>query len=259
VGDGGGEGYGVIGAFQAGVVGSQVGLWTPANITTELWLDGLDTQSITLDTGVSQWKDKSGNERHVSQAVAANQPSYNAGWLTFDTTDVLASSSFTPADNSVTVFCVVDVADWNGAILHFGWDNNGSFVQYFGVLNSYEYYFAQKTNTGPALYGQSIATSPMVLVTQSFPANSVFKQRFFGTEFSASKNSGTEPLGTYPAILGNTGLTATNGGKIAEVGFCTGTVSADTVTKIEGYLAHKWGLNSSLPSDHPYKSAPPRI
>jgi hypothetical protein len=29
--------------------------------------------------------------------------------------------------------------------------------------------------------------------------------------------------------------------------------------RIEGYLAHKWGESGSLPSDHPYKSAPPRI
>ena len=28
-------------------------------------------------------------------------------------------------------------------------------------------------------------------------------------------------------------------------------------TKIEGYLAHKWGLTSDLPADHAYKSSPP--
>jgi hypothetical protein len=27
--------------------------------------------------------------------------------------------------------------------------------------------------------------------------------------------------------------------------------------KLEGYLAHKWGLTANLPSDHPYKAAPP--
>lgn len=27
--------------------------------------------------------------------------------------------------------------------------------------------------------------------------------------------------------------------------------------KVEGYLAHKWGLSGSLTSGHPYKSAPP--
>jgi hypothetical protein len=27
--------------------------------------------------------------------------------------------------------------------------------------------------------------------------------------------------------------------------------------KLEGYLAHKWGLAANLPADHPYKSAAP--
>ena len=27
--------------------------------------------------------------------------------------------------------------------------------------------------------------------------------------------------------------------------------------KIEGYLAHKWGLTANLPADHPYKSNAP--
>jgi hypothetical protein len=35
------------------------------------------------------------------------------------------------------------------------------------------------------------------------------------------------------------------------------TVSTDTRQKIEGYLAHKWGLTSDLPADHPYKNAAP--
>ena len=29
--------------------------------------------------------------------------------------------------------------------------------------------------------------------------------------------------------------------------------------KIEGYLAHKWGLTSDLPSNHPYKNNPPTV
>jgi hypothetical protein len=28
---------------------------------------------------------------------------------------------------------------------------------------------------------------------------------------------------------------------------------------IEGYLAHKWGLTSSLPNDHPYKNIAPPV
>jgi hypothetical protein len=49
-------------------------------------------------------------------------------------------------------------------------------------------------------------------------------------------------------------------GDIAEVIYCSGQDWASSTSdrdKIEGYLAHKWGLTGALPSDHPYKSAAP--
>jgi hypothetical protein len=37
----------------------------------------------------------------------------------------------------------------------------------------------------------------------------------------------------------------------------TGIINIDNFEKAEGYLAHKWGLTSSLPVSHPYKSSAP--
>lgn len=43
------------------------------------WWDSQDTATITLNaTTVSEWRDKSGNDYHMSQATAANQPTYAA-------------------------------------------------------------------------------------------------------------------------------------------------------------------------------------
>ena len=36
-----------------------------------------------------------------------------------------------------------------------------------------------------------------------------------------------------------------------------GSLDAATMEKIQGYLAHKWGIDDKLPSGHVYKSAPP--
>ena len=52
------------------------------------------------------------------------------------------------------------------------------------------------------------------------------------------------------------------GGRMAEfftVADVPGTGGTDItdVEKAEGYLAHKWGLTSSLPVSHPYKSSAP--
>lgn len=48
--------------------------WTPADITTELWLDAADSATITIATGVSQWDDKSGNGYNISQGDTTKQP-----------------------------------------------------------------------------------------------------------------------------------------------------------------------------------------
>ena len=51
-------------------------------------------------------------------------------------------------------------------------------------------------------------------------------------------------------------------GRMAEYFHFASYVGGDTnnyseVWKAEGYLAHKWGLTSLLPSNHPYKNSPP--
>ncbi|MFM5944980.1 MAG: hypothetical protein ACKO9G_16710, partial [Dolichospermum sp.] len=49
-------------------------LRTPAQISTDLWLDAADSSTITLNgSTVSQWNDKSGNGRNAIQATATNQ------------------------------------------------------------------------------------------------------------------------------------------------------------------------------------------
>ena len=49
-------------------------------------------------------------------------------------------------------------------------------------------------------------------------------------------------------------------GKIAMVASGVGSIpSAGEIDKIFGYLAHHFGLAASLPSGHPYKSAPPTV
>jgi hypothetical protein len=59
------------------------GAWTPAQISTALWLDAADASTITLNgSTVSQWRDKSGNGRNFSQAAAGLQPTYAmTGWV----------------------------------------------------------------------------------------------------------------------------------------------------------------------------------
>jgi hypothetical protein len=50
----------------------------------------------------------------------------------------------------------------------------------------------------------------------------------------------------------------TNSGIVAEV-IITEDIDEVSRQRVEGYLAWKWGLVDSLPSNHPYKNKPPYI
>lgn len=77
--------------------------FSPALLGPILWADASDATTITLNgSTVSQWSDKSGNGRHLVQATAAAQPTYNATTynnkpaVIFDgTSDVMLSNSVT--------------------------------------------------------------------------------------------------------------------------------------------------------------------
>ena len=52
----------------------------PLSLNPALWLDGLDADTITEDTGkVSQWDDKSGNGNHAIQPTAGRRAVYEPG------------------------------------------------------------------------------------------------------------------------------------------------------------------------------------
>jgi hypothetical protein len=58
--------------------------WTPAQLGSDLalWLDADDASTVTLNgSTVSQWSDRSGNGRNITQSAAANQPAYVTGQL----------------------------------------------------------------------------------------------------------------------------------------------------------------------------------
>jgi hypothetical protein len=48
-------------------------------------------------------------------------------------------------------------------------------------------------------------------------------------------------------------------GAVGEVVVGNGALSDGDREKIEGYLAHKWGLTANLPAAHPYKSLAPTV
>ena len=240
--------------------------WTPAQISTALWLDAADSSTITLNsTTVSQWNDKSGNGRNFSQATAGNQPVYSTSALNgknvinFVSTDSLTRAAIpfndlgnnslyivgnrTGRDGQYNVACVFSRASTRTRAMLFGYPGSG-----WGTFTGGEF----KSPTGSVSSSYKICE---IIADQTANTYSFYQD---GT---SQGSAGTINVNTVfndnLCYIGNDQYGSSLAGNIAEVIFCNEKNTDADRQKIEGYLAHKWGLTSSLPNDHPYKNAAP--
>ncbi len=268
--------------------------WTPALISTALWLDAADASTVTLNgSTVSQWRDKSGNSRHASQATAANQPTYAAAGqnsrnvLTFDgSNDSLAlaadldvkpaHSIFVAARNSATI-----TAATSAQILLSGSGYTAPSTTTSELLlgagsitgalsNERLYSIAVADNLGfPDIYGygktDADVSGGFFLSIAFTTTGNAFTGRLNGNESFATITSpgGYSSVNTrYPSTVRGIGYRFTNGsapwnGQIWEIIVAPSYLTLDLTQRIEGYLAHKLGLIANLPRNHPYKVYPP--
>lgn len=131
------------------------------------------------------------------------------------------------------------------------------------------------TNGGRRLTGDSYASSTASIVRTNWNIIGCTNNYADGTS-RIKLNGGTEAVS---GVVYTTGVTSTAdkgdnfgvGGQaygtserslnseFAEVLVIDGLLTATEWEKLEGYLAHQWGLTANLPSGHPYKSSPPTI
>lgn len=240
--------------------------WTPSEITTSLWLDANDTSTIHTgpSSNVYQWDDLSGNDYHV--VSSGNNPVLNNEQIVFSgSANYLATSVNLPfgSGNAYSLFAVnafsVD-QDGSGTPLGTvaGYGNfSGSTGLIFSRTNAYHSWY-EGVNSGQ--------------VTASMDGN-LELANFEVAPTAAGPNAalivnGDTPGGTFTVTdTGAEGLFYLGGvngssyrdfeGDISEVIVLPYVPSEFIRQKLEGYLAHKWGFTSKLPTGHPYKNLAP--
>jgi hypothetical protein len=256
--------------------------FNPASITgCQLWLDAADTSSILMDSSsnVSLWIDKSGNELSVS--ASSSQPTYasNAlnglGTLAFNGTQNLSAGSVTAGKllgntGGSTTFCVFSVSNNSQSSCPFTWDDSGYTYRFMITLEGSQglnFDLGDITTTSSSRV--NIPTSSV-----TFANNTYYLVSFWQSSGSAvlNVNGGTYTSTTSSGFTGNmptstsrtfnVGSYSNNSsffmkGNTAEILVFNRSLTTNQRQKVEGYLAHKWDLKSSLPSNHPYKSASP--
>jgi hypothetical protein len=268
------------------------GDWTPSELTDlYIWMDAADTSSSSISESsgrVSTWHDKSGNSRDFSSGGGTNwnigisdsQPYTGSRTLNghnvidFQGAEHLRSDQ-TIGTQTLCVFQagVMDSFEFNDAsALSFGNSaNDRADLHSFSTAK----FFARLT--------KDLATNDVFLDTNTaiHPGDSYFHSlhidatgnsiEYFkdGTRYGSIQHQDTSRLNTNNRLIlynyRQIQLTDSNydigfrnrgavDGCLGEVIVTDATVSTADRQKIEGYLAHKWGMTDNLPSDHPYKT-----
>lgn len=236
------------------------GLFAPTDLGAGLllWLKG-DTLTGNDGDNIAAWNDSSGNGRNFTQATEADKPNLEVAELngmnvvhfTGSNTEFLTGASLGGVATSASLFYVVKAAtndSGSGGPGHFG--SGGSSNQYTfgdGHLYNGDLSTVRKDAGNPT---PSVAAWNILSIASA--AND-WKCRIGGTQlFTTATN--TVGFSTTPAL--GQSLTQHFTGDIAEVVLMDG-INTTNRDKVEGYLAHKWGITSILDAAHPYKSSPP--
>jgi hypothetical protein len=242
---------------------TSVELWTPADITSATVYAWYDASELSGSGTITNWPDKIGN-KHLQQSNNNYLPTitnYNSKTaLFFDAGDVDGngdtlkavnwSNLSQPYSGHTAIKFLTDPAS-NADV----WGSESPVINvrpnWSGVAGGVGLYYAGQT----ALRSARLFAGELLLDVY-----------FSGTSSSVSTNAtlievdnaGTLALGTLEISRGIGGNAEGDLNAIyMEHLIVSGTLSSDETKKLQGYLAHKWGLTANLPSDHPWKSNPP--
>ena len=228
-------------------------LGLPLTDNLELWLDANDSATITLNgSTVSQWDDKSGNNYHVSQGTASNQPTLTSGVLNsknvlrFDGNDWLDNLVATPVGGSTnrTIFIV---ANYTGSsidyLLYLGTAaSSPSFGSVFGITQE----TAVRVSNGNRIWATSVGSDHMILTISLDGTNNTDVSAWQnGTALTISSTLRAQTINTSSRFYVG-GPTAAVGnlleGDIAEVLVYSSALSTSDRESVESYLSNKWGI-----------------
>ena len=228
----------------------------------QLWLDAADATTITGTSSVTQWRDKSGNTRHMG--VGSGTTSYSSSAIQLTNSYMFVTSAVNLTN--VTVFIIAKTTGPHNQTVFIGRPNTN--VDY-NSLDGFGFYM--DSTSGIRFYGQFPSGNSQFSVNTSTPRLFSFKSTgtsvsgwYEGVSQSGATLSSTRTSTAQGFAIGAHWQGGSYGNIIANASLYEIIVYNSDVTdnqrqQIEGYLAWKWGLQGNLPSDHPYKTAAPQV
>jgi hypothetical protein len=235
--------------------GVEPGLWSPSTITTMAWYDADDTSTLSLLNGnFFQWRDKSGNGLHLTQNADANQPAYlTTGFNSLPTVSFDGVNDFLRADPIAAALANDDYT----MFLVFSTALNLSTTEFvINMASSTCLYVFSANGQISVQYGST--ASIVHPVNEEFGSGMILMMRRQGNSaitFADGSQIGSGTATFAASSLLSIGANHLGGNcsesKISELLFVKSAKDLEDRQRMEGYLAHKWGLVNELPPDHP--------
>ena len=219
-----------------------------------LWLDAADNSTFSFSSGsnVSQWRDKSGNSNNF---VSSGSPTYSNNAVVFNGNNIFtqSNSQYIISGNYYTIFTVQQAPNVSGlGTVYRTYINSAGAQLWFRYLNGFQW---NVTASSGYIYDGSQTSSFIGCLVANTPG--VGTQGYInGTAQSGNPNA-DNLSNAYFSIGATYGNTENYTGNIYEIIMFNTYVSTSQRQQVEGYLAWKWGLQSSLPSTHAYKKGSP--
>ena len=225
----------------------------PVKNGLNLWLDAADDTTFSYSSGtvVSQWRDKSGLNNHVSQATVANQPSRSTTknsrkTLVFDGGDTLFNSGNVFPSNTTNYTKIAVVYQTStattGNVIGSRSTTSGSnygHTIYFGGLN-----FRMWHDTDIVTSNISLSLNTLGIISATYVNSSGLGSVFLngtasGTGTAANRNIVRDiEIG---GLFGGNNFT----GEICEALVFSRVLSATELKQVHTYLGQKWGISNT--------------
>jgi endonuclease/exonuclease/phosphatase family metal-dependent hydrolase len=237
--------------------------WSPADIATTAWYDASAVNTVsTSGVAVSAWQDKSGNGNNATQLTFTNRP------VTGGAINGLNAIDFNPGAGkqhlttnleqltTVSMYLVVHPtargANGYSAAIGASAAGYGANSGLFWPLEQY----STATQRNDVHYTNS-------LLDKAF-CNGVEDSADHNFQPAILSHQGTNlPTANLNYLIGNRSADLQEifayKGLMGEIIICPEEHNLATRQKMEGYLAHKWGLTAKLPVGHPYINSAPNV
>ena len=205
------------------------------------WWDAADSSTVTLNgSTVSEWRDKSNSGFHLSQATAANQPSYDTAslngknginWGTTAGTAIILRRNTMPAYAPRDTFIVAD------------YDGTNPFPTFVGLMHNVNVLSGNSGTTAAFLNSSSLKNHAFNGAATSFTMLPTIESPFLLRATFTSTALATTTTNQFGVGGWTSATTRGWAGKIYEIIMLSEEASDSVYSGIKRYISAKWGIS----------------